>query len=382
MKQKRRIAILGSTGSIGTQALQVVANHRAEFDIEVLTAHSDWQLLARQALEFEPNCVVVANKDFYQPLKDALQHTDVKVFAGAESIVDVMSMESIDMVLVAIVGVAGLAPVMAALENNKPIALANKETLVVGGGIVTSKALERHIPILPVDSEHSAIFQCLIGEAKPKNLFLTASGGPFFGYDRKRLEGVDVKQALCHPNWTMGRKVTIDSATLMNKGLEVIEARWLFDMPPQNIKVAVHRQSIVHSLVEFEDGSFKAQLGLPDMRLPIQYALSFPQRLEGCYEHLDLFSMPSLTFEEPDRATFRCLDLAYRAIECGGNAPAILNAANEVAVEAFLKEKIGFLSIATLIEEAITKHKFIEKPTYDDLIATDNEVRASLKYLI
>ncbi|MDR0789458.1 MAG: 1-deoxy-D-xylulose-5-phosphate reductoisomerase [Bacteroidales bacterium] len=382
MKEQRHIAILGSTGSIGTQALQVVEAHKTEFCVEVLTAHSNWQLLVQQALKFEPNCVVIADKSYYQPLSEALRNTDIKVFAGEESVVDVVSMESIDMVLVAIVGFAALAPVMAAIESGKPIALSNKETLVVGGQIITSTAMERRVPILPIDSEHSAIFQCLIGESKPQNLYLTASGGPFFGYDKSQLESVTVKQALNHPKWSMGRKVTIDSATLMNKGLEMIEAHWLFGIEPQNIKIAVHRQSIVHSLVEFEDGSFKAQMGLPDMRLPIQYALSFPQRLKSDFEHLDLFSLGSLTFEKPNKEVFRCLDLAYQAIERGGNIPAIMNAANEVAVAAFLDEKIAFNAIATLIEEAMAKHQYIEKPTYDDLLLTDSEVRASMKNII
>ena len=382
MKQRRNIAILGSTGSIGTLALQVVESHKQEFCVEVLTANSNWQLLAQQALKFEPNCVVIADERCYQPLSEALQGTDIKVFAGEQSIVDMMSMESIDMVLVSIVGFAGLAPVMAAIENGKPIALSNKESLVVGGAVITSAARKYNVPILPVDSEHSAIFQCLIGEPKPQNIYLTASGGPFFGYDQKQLETVNVKQALNHPKWSMGRKITIDSATLMNKGLEMIEAHWLFGVAPQNIKIAVHRQSIIHSLVEFEDGSFKAQMGLPDMRLPIQYALAFPQRLKSDFEHLDLFSLGSLTFEEPNRKVFRCLDLAYQAIEKGGNMPAIMNAANEVAVAAFLEERISFNSIATLIEQTMAKHKYIETPTYDDLLLTDIEVRASMKSIM
>jgi 1-deoxy-D-xylulose-5-phosphate reductoisomerase len=380
MKERRHIVILGSTGSIGTQALQVIASHRDMFCVEVLTANSSWQMLARQALEFEPNCVVIADRTFYPQLKEALAETDIKVFAGEQSICDVVGMESVDMVLAAMVGFSGLAPVMAAVEKRKPIALSNKETLVVGGQIVTKMASKHNVPILPVDSEHSAIFQCLIGEAKPKTLYLTASGGPFFGYSKNELAKVSVKDALNHPNWSMGRKVTIDSATLMNKGLEMIEARWLFDMQPQNIEIVIHRQSIVHSLVSFADGSFKAQLGLPDMRLPIQYALAFPHRLESSFEAMNLFSVGNLTFEQPDRNTFRCLDLAYCAMEKGGNMPAIMNAANEVAVEAFLNEKISFLDIAMLIEKAMSNNAYIAEPTYDDLLLTDREVRASMKF--
>jgi len=374
-EQQRKIAILGSTGSIGTQALQVVASHREDFCIEVLTAGSNWQLLAQQALEFDPNCVVIANKNFYPPLKEALSHTDIKVFAGEESICDVAAMDSVDMVLAAMVGFSGLAPVMAALRKGKPVALSNKETLVVGGEIVTAEAHKQNVPVLPVDSEHSAIFQCLTGERDCKTLYLTASGGPFFGYDKEQLQEVTVEQALNHPNWIMGKKVTIDSATLMNKGLEMIEAHWLFGIESQNIKVVVHRQSIVHSLVAFADGSFKAQMSLPDMRLPIQYALAFPQRLANDFQTMDLFSLPPLTFEKADMETFRCLNLAYRAIEKGGNMPAIMNAANEIAVENFLSNKIKFTEIASLIEKTMEKDFYIKEPTYDDLLITDKEVR-------
>ncbi|MDR1847532.1 MAG: 1-deoxy-D-xylulose-5-phosphate reductoisomerase [Bacteroidales bacterium] len=378
MEQKRNIAILGSTGSIGKQTLQIVEAHRDIFNVEVLVANSNWKLLAEQAIKFEPNCVVIADNAFYTQLKEALQNTDIKVFAGKQSIDDVVQMDSVDTILAAIVGIAGLSSVMAAIKKGKTIALANKETLVVGGSLVISHAMKNGVAILPVDSEHSAIFQCLTGEysASVKKIYLTASGGPFKGFSQKELAKVSVKEALNHPNWSMGRKVTIDSATLMNKGLEMIEAHWLFGVQPRNIDVVIHRQSIVHSLVEFTDGSFKAQLGLPDMRLPIQYALAFPQRLDSKFESMDLFSLGNLTFEKPDRHTFHCLNLAYQAIEKGGNMPAVLNAANEVAVEAFLNEQISILSIAELIEKAIEKSDYIANPTFDDLIQTDIETRS------
>ncbi|MDR1725149.1 MAG: 1-deoxy-D-xylulose-5-phosphate reductoisomerase [Bacteroidales bacterium] len=384
MKNKRHIAILGSTGSIGTQALEVISDHKDVLCVEVLTANSNWQLLAEQALKFEPNCVVIANKEFYSPLKVALEHTDVKVFAGKETICDVVTMQSVDIVLASMVGFSGLEPVLSAVKSGKAIALSNKETLVVGGELVINEAIRHNVPILPVDSEHSAIFQCLIGEENnpPKTVYLTASGGPFYGYNIEQLEKVSLKQALNHPNWSMGKKVTIDSATLMNKGLEMIEAHWLFGVEANNIKVAVHRQSIIHSLVEFADGSIKAQLGLPDMRLPIQYALTFPERLKNNFETLDLFSLNSLTFEKPDTKTFACLELAYKAMEQGGNIPAIMNAANEMAVAAFLNEKISFNDIPKIIEDAMMKHHYIASPNYDDLLQTDEEVRKSLQHII
>ena len=377
---KKRIAVLGSTGSIGVQTLDVVRQHSDKFEIEVLTANSNAELLIKQAIEFLPNAVVITNQSKYQEVKDALFEHDVKVFAGAKSLEDIVEMESIDIVLVALVGFAGLLPTLRAIEYKKPIALANKETLVVGGSIVSKQALENNVPVLPVDSEHSAIFQCLIGEFQNKveKIYLTASGGPFRGKDTKYLENVTKADALKHPNWDMGAKITIDSATLMNKGLEVIEAKWLFDLTPDQIDVIVHPQSIIHSLVQFEDGSLKAQLGLPDMKLPIMYALTFPSRIHSNFERFDFLKYPAFTFEQPDYNTFPCLPLAFQAIGKGGNMPCILNAANEVAVDAFLKEKISFLQIPRYIEEMMNEIHFIEKPTLDDLLLSDRETRNNL----
>ena len=377
---KKRIAVLGSTGSIGVQTLDVVRQHSDKFEIEVLTANSNAELLIKQAIEFLPNAVVITNQSKYQEVKDALFEHDVKVFAGVKSLEDIVEMESIDIVLVALVGFAGLLPTLRAIEYKKPIALANKETLVVGGSIVSKQALENNVPVLPVDSEHSAIFQCLIGEFQNKveKIYLTASGGPFRGKDTKYLENVTKADALKHPNWDMGAKITIDSATLMNKGLEVIEAKWLFDLTPDQIDVIVHPQSIIHSLVQFEDGSLKAQLGLPDMKLPIMYALTFPSRIHSNFERFDFLKYPSFTFEQPDYNTFPCLPLAFQAIGKGGNMPCILNAANEVAVDAFLKEKISFLQIPRYIEEMMNEMHFIEKPTLDDLLLSDRETRNNL----
>lgn len=372
----KRIAILGSTGSIGTQALNVIRRHRDLFCAEVLCAGSNAELLIEQALEFEPNAVAIADESRYGQVRDALADKDIKVYAGTDAIVSLMEMESIDMVLAAIVGVAGLKPTLHAIEHGKPIALANKETMVVAGAIVTEAARRHRVPILPVDSEHSAIFQCMVGEMSPvEKILLTASGGPFRGKTRDELATVTLAQALKHPNWSMGRKVTIDSATLMNKGLEVIEAKWLFGVDAKDIEVHVHPQSVVHSMVQFADGSVKAQLGVPTMETPIQYAFSFPERIESFLPRLDLFSQHTLTFERPDIDTFRCLGLAYKAIERGGNTPCVMNAANEVAVQQFIDGRIGFLDIADRVEHAMQETLYIAKPTLEDLIETDKTVR-------
>ena len=372
----KRIAILGSTGSIGTQALNVIRRHCDRFAVEVLCAGSNADLLVQQALEFNPNAVAIADETKYQAVKEALEPKGIKVFSGASSMVDLMEMDTVDMVLASIVGFAGLRPTLRALERGKAVALANKETLVVAGSIVTAAARRHRAPLLPVDSEHSAIFQCLVGEGSAVDkILLTASGGPFRGRSREELAAVTLEQALRHPNWSMGRKVTIDSATLMNKGLEVIEAQWLFGVDVDNIEVLVHPQSVVHSMVQFADGSIKAQLGIPTMETPIQYAFSFPERIESHLPRLDFAQYPTLTFEKPDRATFRCLDLAYSAIRRGGNMPCVMNAANEVAVQQFIEGKIGFLDIADRVETAMQSAPFIPDPTLDDLFETDNEIR-------
>lgn len=373
----KRIAILGSTGSIGTQALNVIRRHRDLFSVEVLCAGSNADLLIQQALEFEPNAVVIADKSKYKQVQEALDSHDIKVFAGAESMSDLMEMNSIDMVLASIVGFAGLRPTLRAIEHGKPIALANKETMVVAGQIVTDAALNYKVPILPVDSEHSAIFQCLIGETHNKvdKILLTASGGPFLGKDRQFLEHVTLQDALKHPNWSMGRKVTIDSASLMNKGLEVIEAKWLFGVSIDQIEVVVHPQSVVHSMVQFEDGSIKAQLGIPTMETPIQLAFSFPNRIESHLPRLSFEQYPQLTFTKPDTDTFRCLPLAIEAIRKGGNMPCVMNAANEVAVQKFIDGELRFLEIADFVERQMQQATFIQSPTLDDLFETDNIVR-------
>ena len=376
MNTPKHIAILGSTGSIGTQALNVVRRHRDRYAIEVLCAGSNADLLIQQALEFEPNAVVIADQSKYATVHEALCNTDTKVYAGEESMTDLMDMGSIDMVLAAIVGFAGLRPTLRALERGKAVALANKETMVVAGEIMTRTATLNRTPILPVDSEHSAIFQCLVGETSPLDkILLTASGGPFRGKNRSQLADVTLDQALHHPNWSMGRKVTIDSATLMNKGLEVIEAKWLFGVEATDIEVLVHPQSIVHSMVQFHDGSIKAQLGIPTMETPIQYAFSFPERIESHLPRLDFADHPTLTFEKPDTSTFRCLDLAYRAIAQGGNMPCLMNAANEAAVQQFIEGRMRFLDIADYIERAMQTAHFIAKPTLDDLFQTDKSIR-------
>ncbi|MDO9256561.1 MAG: 1-deoxy-D-xylulose-5-phosphate reductoisomerase [Bacteroidales bacterium] len=381
---KRRIAILGSTGSIGTQALEVIRQHPDKLDVEVLTAHSNSQLLIRQALEFMPNAVVISNESLYQRVFEALDPYDIKVYSGAASMEQIVEMESIDMVLVALVGWSGLKPTLKAIEAGKPIALANKETLVVAGEMVTKLAREKGVNIYPVDSEHSAIFQCLAGEFHNpvEKIILTASGGPFRGMTRDRLLCVTKDQALKHPNWNMGCKVTIDSATLMNKGLEVIEAKWLFNMDIPRIEVVVHPQSIIHSMVQFADGSIKAQMGMPDMRLPIQYALTYPQRVPSQFPKFSFDQCLQFTFEKPDKENFRCLNLAYEAIRIGGNMSCIMNAADEVAVHAFLREEITFLQIPELIEQCMSKVSIISNPSLSDYEATDAESREVATELI
>ncbi len=374
---EKHIAILGSTGSIGTQALEVCRIHPGIFIPEVLTASSNHDLLIRQALEFHPNVVVIGNTDKYSLVRDALANTDTKVYAGADAISQVTEMSTVDMVLMAIVGFAGLNPVITALKAGKDIAIANKEAFVVAGDIVTKLACENHCNIIPVDSEHSAIFQCLAGEGlnQIEKIILTASGGPFRGKNGNELQNVTRDQALVHPNWDMGAKITIDSASLMNKGLEVIEAHWLFGLPASKIDVVIHPQSIIHSMVQFTDGSIKAQMGLPDMKLPIHYALSYPLRLNTPFPRFSFANYPMLTFEAPDKETFRNLTLAYEALEAGGNMPCILNAANEVAVEAFMNLKVSFTQMSDLISNAMRNVMHIKNPVYDDYILTDRETR-------
>lgn len=381
---KKRIAILGSTGSIGRQALEVIAQQQEHLEAEVLCAHSNADLLIEQAIAFRPNCVVIGDEDKYAAVKEALHPHDIKVYTGMESICAVTGMDTVDLVLTAMVGYAGLRPTLAAIRAGKPIALANKETLVVAGQLVTSLAHQHGVNIYPVDSEHSAIFQCLAGEwMNPvEKIYLTASGGPFRGKDVAFLETVSKEQALNHPNWSMGAKITIDSATLMNKGLEVIEAKWLFGLKAEQIKVIIHPQSIIHSMVQFEDGSMKAQMGLPDMRLPIQYALGFPNRLKADFPRFDFASFPSLTFEPPDTKTFRNLALAYEALNRGGNVPCIINAANEIAVDAFLHDRIRFVKMPEVIEICMEQVAFVDQPAYDDYVATDAAARSYAKEAI
>jgi 1-deoxy-D-xylulose-5-phosphate reductoisomerase len=381
---KRHIAILGSTGSIGTQALEVLEANPDVFELEVLTAHSSADLLIEQALKFKPNCVVIGDESQFKKVQDVLFDEGIKVYAGADSLAQVVQMEEIDIVLTALVGYAGLRPTLAAIEAGKHIALANKETLVVAGDIVTDLAQKKGVNIYPVDSEHSAIFQCLVGEFHNpiEKIYLTASGGPFRGKKREELAEVTKSQALKHPNWDMGAKITIDSASMMNKGLEVIEAKWLFNLKNEQIDVIVHPQSIIHSIVQFEDGSMKAQMGLPDMKLPIQFALGYPNRLKSDFPRFNFLEYPELTFEQPDKDTFRNLALAFEALEYGGNKPCILNAANEIVVDAFLKDKIGFLEMSDIIEQAMAKVSFIKKPNYDDYVATDAETRLFASQLI
>ena len=380
---EKRIAILGSTGSIGTQALEVIQQNPDKFEVEVLTANNNVDMLIAQAKQFQPNAVVIANSDKYKYVSEALKNEPVKVYAGADALNQVVQMETIDLVLTAMVGYSGLMPTYHAVKAGKNIALANKETMVVAGEIITKIALEHKVEILPVDSEHSAIFQCLVGEfLNPvEKIYLTCSGGPFRGKTEKELQHVTVDNALNHPNWDMGAKITIDSATLINKGFEMIEARWLFGLPTSKIDVIVHPQSVIHSIVQFEDGSMKAQMGLPDMKLPIQYALGFPIRIKNNFPRFNFLDYPTLSFEPPNTKIFRNLALSFEAMKLGGNMPCILNAANEVVVESFLNKKISFLQMPEMIEKAMQKVKFIEKPTLDDLIQTNAETRRITKLL-
>ena len=373
----KKIAILGSTGSIGTQALDVVQSNPDHFSVEVLTAHSNADLLIEQAKKFKPNAVVIGDESKYQIVKDALWNVEIKVYAGQEALEQIVESTEIELVLTALVGAAGLKPTVNAINAGKTIALANKETLVVAGDLVTALAKSKAVNIYPVDSEHSAIFQCLAGEwHNPiEKIILTASGGPFRGKSHEFLSTVTKAQALKHPNWTMGAKITIDSASLINKGLEVIEAKWLFNLKPSQIEVIVHPQSIIHSIVQFQDGSMKAQMGLPDMKLPIQYAMGYPNRLPSDFPRFDFTKYPQLTFEQPDTSTFRCLGLAFEAMERGGNMPCIMNAANEIAVAKFLNDEIGFLEIPDMIEKAMNTIDFVATPTLDDYIATDFAAR-------
>jgi len=374
---QKRIAILGSTGSIGTQALDVISNHPDLFKVEVLTALNNVDLLIEQSIRHTPNVVVIGNENHYEGVKSALANYPIKVYCGTDAIAQVCGFDSVDMVLTAMVGFSGLKPTIEAIRAGKSIALANKETLVVAGELIMKEAEANRVAIIPVDSEHSAIYQCLVGEGNNpiEKIILTASGGPFREWDIKDLEGVSPDQALRHPNWCMGPKITIDSATLMNKGLEVIEARWLFGVGPDDIEVVVHPQSIIHSMVQFSDGSIKAQMGLPDMRLPIQYAFSYPHRFDSNFERFDFLKHSSLTFERPDTKIFRNLALSYEALRKGGNWPCILNAANEVAVEAFLKEKIGFLQIPDVIEETLSRSTHIKAPELEDYYNSDLQAR-------
>ncbi len=380
----KRLAILGSTGSIGTQALDVVAAHPEQFQVEVLSAHSNAELIIDQAKKFRPNAIVITDETKYEQVKDALALYPIKIFAGKQSLNEVVQWDSVDMVLAAIVGFAGLSSTMAAIDAGKTVALANKETLVVAGELVMQKAQEKKVSIIPVDSEHSAIFQCLVGEDlnSIEKIILTASGGPFIGKKPNYLLNVKASHALEHPNWTMGAKITIDSATLMNKGLEMIEAKWLFGLKNEQIDVVVHPQSIVHSLVQFTDGSLKAQMGLPDMKLPIQYAMAFPQRLRNDFKRFDFKDYTKLTFEEPDYKTFRNLALAKDAMYKGGNLPCTLNAANEIAVEAFLRNRVSFIEMSDIIEGTMQQLSFIEHPTIEEYEQTDKEARAVATELV
>lgn len=381
---KKNIAILGSTGSIGTQALDVIRSHPDTFRAEILTAQNNAGLLIRQALEFKPNAVVIGNESLYEKVKEALEPQMIKVFCGENALEEITEFDTIDMVLTAMVGFAGLKPTLRAIRSGKPIALANKETLVVAGNIITREAMKTGVNIYPVDSEHSAIFQCMAGEFHNpiEKIYLTASGGPFRGKKAHELHQVRKDDALKHPNWDMGCKITIDSASLMNKGLEVIEARWLFALEPRQIEVIVHPQSIIHSIVQFQDGSMKAQMGLPDMKLPIQYALAYPQRVRSDFPRFNFMDYPQLTFEQPDTKTFRNLALAYQAMEKDGNMPCILNAANEVAVAAFLKDQAGFLQMPDVIEQCMQKIPFIADPSLEELFETDKETRRLAREII
>lgn len=374
--EKKKIAILGSTGSIGTQALQVIEEHSDLYEAYVLTANNRVEELIAQARRFQPEAVVIANKEKYGQLRDALADFPIKVYAGADALCQVVQEKPVDVVLTAMVGFAGLQPTISAIKAGKMIALANKETLVVAGDLINRLSHDFHAPILPVDSEHSAIFQSIVGEVSPiEKILLTASGGPFRTFSMKELETVTKEQALKHPNWDMGAKITIDSASMMNKGFEVIEAKWLFGVEPEQIQVVVHPQSIIHSAVQFADGAVKAQLGVPDMRVPIQYAFSYPHRLHSSFERLDLFNMGALTFEKPDMTRFRNLALAYEALRQGGNMACIVNAANEIVNRAFLEDRIGFLRMGEIIEATMQKAHFVASPTYEDYVQTDAEAR-------
>ena len=381
---KKNIAILGSTGSIGCQALEVILQHPDFFEVEVLTANNNSALLIEQAKKFKPNIVVIGNQQKYNEVNDVLHPLNIKVFSGEESLIDVVGGENIDLVLTALVGYSGLKPTVRAIKAKKNIALANKETLVVAGDLIVNLCKEFGVKIYPVDSEHSAIFQCLVGEEKNlvEKIYLTASGGPFRGMEKNELSFVKKEHALKHPNWDMGAKITIDSATLMNKGLEVIEAKWLFKLSANQIEVVVHPQSIIHSAVQFEDGSIKAQLGIPDMKIPIQYALGFPKRIQNNFKRFSFLDYPNLTFEKPDLKNFKHLNLAYKAMEKGGNMPCVLNAANEIAVAAFLENRIGFLNMSDLIVDCMEKIKFVGKPKLEDYIETNNETRRLAKQLL
>ena len=375
--QKKRIALFGSTGSIGKQAIEVIRANQTLFEVEILTAQSNHELLINQALEFNPNAVVIGDESKYSLVKEALSASGIKVFAGEAALVEAADFDSYDMMLAGIVGFAGLKPTLKAVEKGKAIGLANKETLVVAGDIVMRKAIEHRAPIIPVDSEHSAIFQCLVGEGRNKieKIILTASGGPFIGKKPNFLVNVKRDHALNHPNWEMGAKISIDSSTLMNKGLEMIEAKWLFNLDPSQIQVVIHPQSVIHSMIQFEDGSIKAQMGLPDMKLPIQYAMTFPQRIKNDFPRLDFKKYPSLAFDEPDVKTFRNLALATDAMFKGGNMPCIMNAANEIAVWAFLHNRIGFLDMTAVVEKTMQQTAFIEKPSLEEYFESDGEAR-------
>ena len=380
----KRLAILGSTGSIGTQALEVVASHPEMFEVEVLSAHSNASLLVHQAQKFKPNAVVVTDESKYQVVKEALSSLPVKVFSGTEALNDVVQWDNIDTVLAAIVGFAGLSSTMAAIKAGKRVALANKETLVVAGELVMQLAMEKKVEIIPVDSEHSAIFQCLVGEnpAKVEKVILTASGGPFLGRKPNYLVNVKASHALQHPNWTMGAKITIDSATLMNKGLEMIEAKWLFGLKNDQVEVVIHPQSIIHSLVQFTDSSVKAQMGLPDMKLPIQYAIAYPHRIDNDFKRVNFRDFSKLTFEQPDYKTFRNLALAGEAMHRGGNLPCIMNAANEIVVQSFLHNKVSFIEMSDIIEKTMEKVSFIEHATLEDYQQSDADARVYASELV
>jgi 1-deoxy-D-xylulose-5-phosphate reductoisomerase len=384
MISRKKIALLGSTGSIGTQALEVIRHQKDFFEVEVLTSYNNASLLIQQAVEFLPNAIVIGDEKKLEDVRLALKGLPIKVYAGIDALSEIVQMDTIDMVLTALVGYAGLKPTLNAIRSGKDIALANKETLVVAGELITQLAREKKVNIFPIDSEHSAIFQCLAGELHNpiEKIYLTASGGPFRGKDKNFLSTIKKEQALKHPNWEMGAKITIDSATLMNKGLEMIEARWLFGLKPEQIDVIVHPQSIIHSMVQFEDGSMKAQMGLPDMKLPIQYALGYPKRLKSSYKRFDFMDYPSFTFEKPDSETFRNLALAMQAMKRGGNMPCIINAANEIAVHAFLNDQVGFLEMSEIIADCMQKISFVSEPTYEDYVTTDKETRKKASELI